>query len=136
MIHRANVAFPRNAFPAFAVPFGISGSPRSQAIDVAVAHAENRGDQYGVVDFLVVGAFVTCALDIFGGDVLTALLYFAGYGEQRLLLVRDGRGLEVAFYLSYQGFVVPEIVSGGSSVYSLTKIAVVLGGDVGRDHFP
>jgi hypothetical protein len=85
-----HIPFLGETFSTLAINFGIRGGPGSQSVDVAVVHAEGCGDEHGVVDLLVGGAFPTCALDIFGRDLLAALLHFAGDRKQRLELVRNG----------------------------------------------
>jgi hypothetical protein len=73
----------------FAVGLRIGRLPRTQAIHLAIEHAECGRDRHGVMDFPVGGASVKRTRNIVRGDVLAALLNLAGDGQQRLHLFRD-----------------------------------------------
>ena len=79
---------------ALAVEIRIVGRPGREAVDVAVAHAEHRRDQHGVVNLEVGRALRARPLDVVGGHVLAAFGGLAGNRQQRLQLVRDVRLLE------------------------------------------
>ena len=74
-----------------AVEVGIVGRPGGEPVDVAVEHAERRGDEHGVVDFEVGGAQLARALDVGGVTCLPLCRRLAGDDEQRLELVGDAR---------------------------------------------
>ena len=58
---RGGVAVRGDERRALPVEVGIVGRPRGEAVDVAVAHAEHRGDEHRVVDLEVGGALLARA---------------------------------------------------------------------------
>ena len=72
---------------ALAVEPGIVGRPRRQAVHVAIAQAEDGGDEHRVVNLEVRGAELPGARDIGGRDVLPADRRLAGDDKQRLQLL-------------------------------------------------
>jgi hypothetical protein len=95
MIRGMHVALFDEAFPVFAIHGRVGGRPGGQAIDVAVVHAESRGDQYGVVNLLIRCATLPCTSDITFGNPLATFLHLASDGQQGLQLVRNRRSFEV-----------------------------------------
>src|SRR5262245_14234486 len=87
-----------------AVPFRRRAPSRRastwRARDVAVLHAESRGDQDGVVDRLVGGAICSRVFDIAGCHVSSALLNFGGNRQQRLELRGNIRRLKVLLFVA------------------------------------
>src|SRR5687768_17510021 len=55
----------------------IRGREGGEAVDVAVVHAEGRGDEHRVVNLHVGGAVGARLCDVVRGDLLAALLYLA-----------------------------------------------------------
>jgi hypothetical protein len=78
MIRGIHVAPFDEVFPVFAIHGRVGGRPGSQAIDVAVVHAEGRSDQDGVVNFFLGCAILPCAGDIILGNLLATFLHLAG----------------------------------------------------------
>ena len=54
-----------------------------QTVDVAVVHAERRGDQHRVVDLQIGGALFAGRGDQFGSDLAARLLYGARDVQRR-----------------------------------------------------
>src|SRR5690606_22436756 len=57
-----------------------------QAVDIAVEHGKRGGDQHGIMDGAIVGAVVTCPLDVFRRYLLATLLNLARNDQQRFHL--------------------------------------------------
>ena len=76
---------------------------------------------------------VAGAGDVFSAHELSALLYFAGDGQQRLQFVRDCGAFEVELNCIHQLFISAQVVSCRRTMGALAKVAIVLCGDVGRD---
>ena len=72
-----------------AVNFRLLGRPGSKPIHIAVAHAEDRGDQDRIVDLPIGRTLRSSRGYVIPGYVLAALLYFAGDVEKRLHLGRN-----------------------------------------------
>ena len=65
------------------VELRIIGSPGGETVDVSVHHAEICSDQNSVVDFKVGCALSPGLGNVFGGDLLAALLHMTGNVEER-----------------------------------------------------
>ena len=86
------------------------------------------------MDLFVGSAVLSRAANIFGGDVLTALLNLPGNRQQGFQFVGYLGGLEVQLHLIHELFISPQTVSSHGAMSMLAKVAVVLRRDVGRDH--
>ena len=65
-------------------------------------------------------------LNIFGGDVLSALLYLSGDDQQRLQLGRDLGVLKIMLHLLHQRLIVIEAGGGDRAMDCLTVITIIL----------
>jgi len=130
-----NVADFGDLAAAFAVPGGVVGDGGGEAIDIAVVHAEGGGDEDGVVDFEVGGAFAAGRGDIAGGDAAPAFLDFSGDDEESFELGRNAGFVGSALDAVNESFVAAEMSRGDGAVDGLAVVAVVLRGDVGGDEF-
>src|SRR5579862_5996374 len=100
-----DIAVAGNAGAAFAIEGFVDGLPGSEAVDVAVVHAEGGGDQDRVVNFEIGGAFAAGGFDVRGGDEFAVLLHFAGNRQQGFELGRNGGLHEIGLDLLDQRFV-------------------------------
>ena len=105
------VPLPRRLHSNLAIDFRITRLPCAQTIHITIEHAEGGGNQHGVVNFFVGRAVLACPLNIFGGDLLSTLLDFARYSQQRFHLVGNGvagpitKSLRKEFYSIVNGVV-------------------------------
>src|SRR5678815_798227 len=118
-----------------AVPLGVGGRPRAKTVDVAVEHAERGGDQHGVVDFRVGGAFAPRPLDVLNADRAAALLHTRGDSQKRPQLRRDRGCIRASQDLVNQRLVL-EMTRGDGRVAGATERAVVERRDVCSDQLP
>ena len=112
----------RRALP---VELRVFGRPRRQAIDIAVEHAECRGNQHGVVNLDVGGPVQARARHVAGHHVRPAARGLCSDDQQRLQLVGDAGLLEVVLHLDHQVLVL-QMMGGDSAVNGLAVAAVVL----------
>src|SRR5450432_3495756 len=73
-----DIAFMRHARAHGDISFLLLRSPGGKTVNVAVVHAEGRGDQDCVVNLGVSCSFLASACDVFRGDTLAALLDVSG----------------------------------------------------------
>jgi hypothetical protein len=78
--------------PNFLIHARILRLPCGQAIHMAVVHAERRGDQNRIVDFLVGRATLPGLFDILRRDVLAALLVVSQFENVSKGKLRCRRG--------------------------------------------
>src|ERR1700691_4861921 len=79
--------------------FGVHGFiprlPCAQAVDVAVVHAEGRGNQHRVVNLDIGGALLFRPRNVVRADTLAILLYLAGNRQQSFQLRTHGSTLKI-----------------------------------------
>jgi uncharacterized membrane protein len=78
MIRRVNVTLLSETLSVRAINLRFGRSPGGQTIDIAVVHAEGRGDKHCVVNFLVRGSLFAGALPVLRRHVLAAFLHLSG----------------------------------------------------------
>ena len=105
----------------------VGGGEGGESVDVAVVHAERRGDEHGVVDFPVGRSLGARALDVRSGDVLAALLHLTGDREQGLELWRDRRRLRIRRHGVDDGVVAVMMMRRRRAVAGMAKAAIVPG---------
>src|SRR5271166_1569849 len=111
-----DVAFACHAASAFAIESFIVGLQGVQAVDVAVVHAERRGDQHGVVNLQVRCDQFARRVYVGGRNQLAILLHFARNDEQRLEFGADGGLREGGLHLLDQRFSATQMGRGNGSV--------------------
>ena len=89
LIVPANVTEPGGLQAYLTIDSRVGWLPCRKAVDVTVAHAEDGGDEDGVVNLAIGGSLIAGLGDVFFGDMLAAELDFAGDVEQGLHLGRD-----------------------------------------------
>src|SRR5262245_62075879 len=104
---------------ALAVEIRIVRRPRGQAVHVAVAHAEDGGDEDGVVNLEIRRARGARPRDVLGQDVPPAARGLRGDDQERLQLVGDRGALEVALDLRDEVFVAVQVMRRDRAVNGL-----------------
>ena len=108
--------------------------PRTESVDVTIAHAKDCGNQHRIVNFEIGCAKIACCVDVLGRDMISAELHFSRDIEQRLEPGRDLRVGPVSLHFLDQRFVMPQLGRGNCTMNRLAKEAVVAPGDVRGDH--
>src|ERR1700691_167441 len=131
----SQIAIAGNLGGSFPKALRVGGRPCSQAVYIAVVHAEGRRNQHGVVNLQVGGALLPRACDIFGLNVLSATLYFTGDSQQRLEFAGDIRALKIALYRLNRILVSTEVMRRNRAMGGLAVVAIVARRDIGGDQF-
>ena len=112
---------------------GSVGRPGREPVDVAVVHAERRGDQHRVVDLDVGRALPARVLHVLGRDGAAVVLHLRGDREQRTQLVADRSAVGVDLHLVDELHAAVELLGRERAVRGLAEDALVQVRDVGGD---
>ena len=74
-LHCLNITVPSNRGGSLTVGISVMRRPSRQTVDISVAHAKNRGNQYGVVYLQVGCALLPRPLDVRCSHLPTTLLH-------------------------------------------------------------
>jgi hypothetical protein len=113
------------------VELWVVGRPRCEAVDVAVAQAEHRGDEHGVVNLEIGGTGLTGPRDMVGLHMPAAAGREPGNRQQRLQLLRHRRLLRVRLDPEHQVLGALQVVRRDGAVNGLAVSALVFSRHVG-----
>ena len=122
-----------HAAAALAIEGFVVGLVGAETVDIAVVHAEGRGDQHGIVNLNFGCAMLARGFDIGTGDQLAILLDLTRNDQQRLELGADVGLREVGLDLLHQRLVAAQVGRGNGAVNAVAIVGAVAAGDVGGD---